>query len=398
MTNCRNVLTQTTVKTSFLLTTLTAIFIGLSAHAAFEIADVTDVGFDFRGYTRVYIAYGDNPITEEEWQNYSPSLGYIKNTPRNGEFNDENTFSSPGLPAPDVQIVTIDGYTWKFIAQTQSAMHPYSHEIFPDTLNAYQAAFATTTPPLGAIKFSSNEKNQEMIFWARENNDPEGAPILRFYITDQWGNRYIMGASGAETDEDIPASFAAAVLPEGWTKSTGYLDETLSLMPAYGAGNQAHYNLFRESSDNTFFQIEWGESGHSIAEQIPGMPIWGGATSDLIYGRADDDNLIHGAQGDDTIIVLGLNDIIFGDDGVDTAVLLGNFAAYTVELYALNGAELILSGFGNTKTFYDVEFLQFDDLLIATSAIPEPASFILVLAGVAWSIALYNRKRKARNR
>lgn len=360
--------------------------------AGYEIADLTQAYQDgFRGYTRVYLDYGANPITSAEWPTYTPSPGYIKNTPRNPEFNAENTFSSPGLSDGQVDVVTIDGYTWKFIAQIQSAMWPYDSSLFPETLNAYQAAFATTTPPAGTIKFSSNEKNQEMIFWAREGNSSEGAPILRYFITDQWGNKYIMGASGAATDEEIPASFASTVLPEGWTKSTGYLDETLSLMPAYSSGGQAHYNIFRESGDNTFFQIEWGESGHGIAQQIAGMPIWGGATNDQIIGRAGDDNLIFGAEGDDLIFSLGQNDIIHGDAGIDTVVFGGNFSDYSILSYANDGAELTLWGFGYQKHLFDVEFLRFDDQTIATSSVPEPSVFAL-LAGGAF-LFLHLRRR-----
>ncbi len=205
-----------------------------------------------------------------------PPAGYLKNTLRHAHFNAENTFSSPGLPDGEVSVETIGGYTWKFFAQIQSAMWPYNTNLFPGTLNAYQASFVTVTPPEGSIKFSSNEKNQEMIFWAREGNAPDGDPILRYFITDTWGNQYIMEASGASDDAEILASFNASVLPDGWIKSTGYLDETLSLMPAYGPNNQAHYNLFRESSDNTFFQFVWGDDGASIAAQIAGMPIFGG--------------------------------------------------------------------------------------------------------------------------
>ncbi len=149
-------------------------------------------------------------------------------------------------------------------------MWPYNETAFPGTQNAYEAASATTTPPVGTIKFSSNEKNQEMIFWARENNAEEGELITRYVATDQWGNQYIMGASGP-----VAASLDPSNLPPGWSVAATTLDATLNLLPAYGAGDQAHFNLFRDSADNTFFQTEWGVSGHSIAEQISDMPIWG---------------------------------------------------------------------------------------------------------------------------
>ena len=348
-------------------------------HAGFEIADLTEAAQNsFQGYTRVYIDYGDNAITAEEWATYTPSPGYIKNTPRNPEFNAENTFSSPGLPAGEVIVTTIDGYTWKFIAQTQSAMWPFDQATFPGAQNAYEAASATTTPPVGTIKFSSNEKNQEMIFWAREGNNPEGALITRYVVTDQWGNTYLMGASGTSA----AASLEAGNLPSGWSVVATTFEETFSLFPAYGAGDQAHFNLFRDSADNTFFQMGWGASGQSIAGQIADMPIWGLATDDLIYGRAGDDNLIHGAEGDDVIVSLGLNDFLYGDGGIDTVVLPGNFADYSVLAFADNGLSLKLAGFGLEKSIYDVEFLQFDDRTLATSAVPEPSTTVLLGAGL----------------
>lgn len=359
-----------------------ALLLGLvapAARAAYEIADLSGVGSDFTGYTKVYIAYGSNPITtDEQWAAYTPPDGFLKNTERNGEFNAETTFSSPGQPAPAITLYTDPaGYTWKFIAQTQSAMWPYTSDT-----NPYQQAATTTTPPAGTVKYSSNEKNQEMVFWAHENNDPAGAPILRYYITDQWGNDYILGASGAATDADIPATFDAAILPDGWTKHTGYLNDTLSLLPAYGAGNQAHYNLFRESADNTFFQITWSTSGDTLANHIAGMPIWGGSTSDTILGRPGDDNLIYGAEGDDHIHALGNNDTIFADTGIDTIILPGLFADYTLLDDQNSGAYLVLGTGAYQKTIYDAEFLQFDDITLSTAAVPEPAPLALAALGL----------------
>ena len=374
------------------LATGLSIWLGLlatsSLHAGFEIADLTDAWQDgFHGYTRVYLDYGDNPITAEEWATFVPPTGYLKNTPRNAEFNAENTFSSPGMPIPEVEVVEIGGYTWKFIAQTQSAMWPFNSELFPGYSNSYQAAFNTTTPPPGSIKWTSNEKNQEMIFWATEGNDPEGAPILRYFIADQWGNKFIKGATGVETDAEIYDSFQSSVLPEGWTKSTGYLEETISLFPAYGAGDQAHFNIFRESADNTFFQFEWSVTGEGVARQIEDMPIWGGAAPDNILGRAGDDNLIHGAEGDDFIFALGQNDQIYGDAGIDTVVLAGDLSDYSF-LSEAGGSQLTIWGFGSEKFLYDVEYLQFDDGTVSTSAVPEPSAFVLsAVAGfLAWAL------------
>lgn len=376
-------------------------FVAPSLQAGFEIAYVAEAPENnWQGYTKVYIDSGDNPIDAEEWEAFVPPPGYFKNTPRNAEFNAENTFTSPGLPYVQIDAIGTDpegeGYTWMFVAQTQSAMWPYNHELFPGTTNAYEAAALVTTPPPGAIKFSSNEKNQEMIFWARENNAPDGAPILRYFITDEWGNRYIMGATGSATDEGTYEAFWDSVLPnENWVKSEGFLEETLNLFPAYSSDGQAHYNLFRDSADNTFFQIEWGGSGNGIAAQIEDMPLWAGATNDTILGRAGDDNLIHGAQGNDTIFAQGNNDSIYGDDGVDTVVLQGIFSDYSVVSWTEGGVELGLSGFGSTKYFYDVEYLQFDNGTIATSAVPEPAAALLGVIAVILGAVFRRRTNPA---
>ncbi|HWL53142.1 MAG TPA: PEP-CTERM sorting domain-containing protein [Chthoniobacteraceae bacterium] len=384
------------------------IFAAGPLQAGYEIADVTGASDNnYQGYTNVYLDDGEQRITPSQWdalEMWEPGdgppsgtllpPGYIKNTPRNGEFNEEETFSSPGYPNGEVEMAMISGYSWKFIARIQSAMWPYNTDLFPEYGNAYEAAAFETTPLEGTIKFSSNEKNQRMTFWAHENNDPQAAKIQRYFVIDEWGNEYILGASGAKTDAEIPDSVASVVLPEGWSWEVRELDETLDLMPAYGAGNQAHYNLFRESADNSYFQTKWGESGHSIAEQIAGMPIWGGATDDNLLGRAGDDNLIHGAEGDDIIFSLGMNDLIYGDAGSDTVVFSGEFGDYVILDYADGGAQLTLSGFGYQKSLFDVEFLRFSDLTIATAAIPEPSSLALGLLGGVSALWLLRRRRR----
>jgi len=395
-----------------ILLLLFALAAGRPLHAGYEIADVTEASEnDYRGYTRVYLNYGDNPIEESEWEPFVPPQGYLKNSPRNGQFDDEETFGSPGKPAGEVVVVNIGEdanevpYTWKFIAQIQSAMWgDFSDVDLPDLpvpidpLNPYAVAAVVVTPPGGAIKFSSNEKNQDMIFWATEGDVPGGTPIKRYFITDEWGNKYIMGASGAPTDAQLDEYVGKAVLPnENWIASTGFFNETVHVLPAYGAGDQAHFNLFRDSGDNTYFQIEWSESGEGIASHIVDMPIWGGKSSDRILGRAGDDNLIHGAEGDDVIHLLGENDLVYGDAGMDTAVFTGAFTDYTLLFYANGGQELILEGLGVQKSLFSIESLQFEDRTIMAAAVPEPGALGL-LAGVGLILSAGAFRRRARQR
>ena len=211
------------------------------------------------------------------------------------------------------------------------------------------------------VRYSANEKNQRMTFWANEGDSPTGAPILRYFTQDEWGNRYMMMASGGATVEETLADFTAAVLPDGWKKWLGYLPETVTVAPAYGADDQAQFNIWRDSGDNTHVQIHWSSSGHGIAEQIAGMPIWGGERSNLHYGTAGDD-LIHGAGGDDTIVALGGDDTIHGDAGTDTVVLEGSSADYVDTSIYGHGSFHEFIGLGTTKLLYDVEFVRFADV------------------------------------
>jgi len=57
--------------------------------SGFEIAYIGDLGADFKGPTKVYLAGGTNPIPAEAWGTYVPPKDYIKNTTRNVEFNSQ---------------------------------------------------------------------------------------------------------------------------------------------------------------------------------------------------------------------------------------------------------------------------------------------------------------------
>lgn len=96
------------------------------------------------------------------------------------------------------------------------------------------------------------------------------------------------------------------------------------------------------------------------------MVIWGGTTANTILGRRGQDNLIHGGQGDDRIVALGITDRIHGDDGFDTAVFRGNRSQYIVTRLAADGSmvEVRTRGGGDqarVATLFNVEAIQFRD-------------------------------------
>ena len=352
-----------------------ALMLPALSQAGQEIADISKVGKDRKGPMDVLLAMGENPITPEEFETYTPPARYIKNTERTAQFNYQETLSSPGEKEPNVtNVVTPDGYTWIIVARTRSAMWPFDASQYPDMdpapTSAWDAAFQTPTPPKGAVRYSQNQKNQDMYYWARWDNG-EGDRILRYFIKDQWGNTYTMMASNMRTPEETTQAFKQAVLPKGWTKSMKYPLKTRVVRPAYDLGSTANFNIFRDSADNTWVQIGWGKSGGSIARKIGGgMPIWGGKGNDRLLGTNGNDT-INGAEGNDTIKPFRGNDKVYGDAGRNTVVLPGKAKRYRV--ISQDESTVKLAGYGDRKTLRHIHRVRFADRTCAMSKIKRGA-------------------------
>lgn len=342
---------------------------------AFEIADLRGLGPDLSGEMVVYIESGPNPMTEEAWADYAPAPGWILNTPRAGQFDVLNVLSSPYKPTGEYTYYTDPtGFTWQAVAAVQNRAYPFDPDDYagmtPPPATSAQAGYALATPLAGTIQYNSNDKNHENAYYA-ENAD--GTPKLQYFVTDPWGNTYILKSVNAanDTPEEVTAAVDAAVLPEGWHKSTAYLEEDTSYFPVY-SGDLAHANEFRDSADSAWMQIGWGSSGVTLPAMVgDGMPIWGGNEGGLLQGTAVGDEM-HGGAGDDLIWGQGGQDTIWGDAGDDTivgasgapttAMYSGNFADYDVQNLA-DGIVLVTdrSGGEGTDTLLDVRFLGFAD-------------------------------------
>jgi len=267
---------------------------------------------------------GDTMIPDSVWDaGYEPPLPYIANTTRNLQFNQSSFIASPGEPdGVTSYIFTSDGYSWAAMSEAINAMWPYNSADYSglSAVNAYYAGNIVTDPPPGVVKVTANFKAQYMKFWANEDGvkpGTEGAvPLDRYIVKDEWGNKYIMHASGQSDPEAVAQAFEDAVLPEGWTKTVKQLSHDKILSPAEGADGSYHYLVFRDSADNTYHQISWSGKG-SLAAEIDGMPIWGGQTGDTLAGH-DFDDLVHGAGGDDAVRGHKGNDTLYGDAGDDT--------------------------------------------------------------------------------
>lgn len=346
---------------------------------AHEILNTSTVSTDPEAAIPTYKGAGSNPVSDDVWNNgYVVPSPYIRNTTRNLQFNESQFIASPGAPICQTDyITTSDGYTWGAMSTAINAMWPYKRSSYetPSNVNAYYAGNMVTTPGAGVVKVTANFKAQNMEFWANENGvepgTPGATPLLRFFIVDQWGNEYIMHASGQQDQADVQAAFNAAVLPAGWKKITRTLKENKFLHPAEGSDGSFHYLVFRDSSDNTYHQTGWSNRGN-LEGVVDGsaMPIWGGQDANVIRGDQGDknDDTIHGAGGNDKLIPGRGTDTVWGDAGIDTVYLRGFASDWRVEGVDFGEKKLILStgtaraaaGGRSTKTIYYAERLRFE--------------------------------------
>ena len=309
-----------------------------------------------KDFLQTYKDAGSNPINGTEWETYTPPQGYAKNTTRYLQFDESISLNGPGDPTgTQTYITTSDGYTWGAISNVINAMWPYNPEQyeFPSNTSPFEAGNLVTTPPHGVIKVTTNYKSQLMKYYANENDalpgTPGAVPIPRFFITDPWGNIYLMQASDYSSIEDTAVAFQAAILPEGWTKETAFLTEDLILHPAVGPGNTAEYTILRDDQNNTYNQIYWSTNGNTITAQIQasGMPIWGGLVSNVLKIINSFDNLIYGGGGVTTFVFA--SDLTGGVNTItDFNPYLGdrlNFSGQTyTTLLSTSGTKILLSG------------------------------------------------------
>lgn len=332
------------------------------AHEILNLAPIYAAPESTTAMLATYKGAGSNPIPSAIWDaGYVPPYPYIENTTRNLQFNESHFISSPYQPeGVTTYITTSDGYTWAALSTTVNAMNPFSLTDYaghtPPVLNAYAAGNWVTDPVPGALKLTVNYKAQNMLFYA---DDPTtGEPIERFFVRDPYDNVYIMHASAATDPAGVESAFNAADFPTGWIKYSTYLPQDLEIQPAQGVGNLYEYTLLRDNADNTYHQMSWGNSGQ-ITAQVPGMPIWGGQTDNVLYGTSGNDTIYAGG-GNDVIAAGRGSDFIDGGAGTDTAVFEGMFKDYFIS-HLSNGQVTVQSLLtGDKDTLNSIENLKFD--------------------------------------
>jgi len=336
--------------------------------AGYEIAYNGALGEDLKGALIVYLAAGTNPINAEQWASYTPPTGYSLNTPRMTWFNELKLLGSPYVPTGEITyITTSDGYTWESVAALQRSVYPYSGQV----LSPQQVAYSMVTPPPGILLVDSNDKNHENVFYGTSGSHADQAR-LQFYISDPWGNIYILKSVNAanSTTELVAQAVASAVLPDGWTKlpPSYFINDTV-FGPSYSAANDsiAHANEFRDSADSAWMQITWGASGMTLDAAAPGgLPIWAGQFGGNLLG-SDNNDLIYGAQGGDIIFGGKGNDQIDGGSSINHSKYLGTFQQYAIQASS-NGTATVTDTIANrdgADTLTRIQRLDFLDKMIA---------------------------------
>jgi hypothetical protein len=346
--------------------------------AGYEIVDVRGLGTDFKGTVKVYIDQPGNPITADAFANYSVS-GWFTNSPRYAVFEYALTLGSPRWPPGPLTPYTDPlGYTWGAIADVKNYDWPFDAANYPDPAPASGWQVGNTSPTVapGTVKYTHNDKNQVLLFPAV---DDTGVPIERFFVTDPWGNVFIMKSSNAanDTPASIGAAFDAAVLPDGWTKSRASLTQDLFVPPIYGGTLNATFLEFRDSGDNAYSQVLWGERGDTLAQRIGApMPLWTGPLGGRLNGTPGDDAM-YGGPSDDRFHPLAGKDRIDGGAGTNTVVVTGRCGDYALarsrETFSVtrNGITVtqttdyvVATGPGGEKTLSRIQHLQCDDTRI----------------------------------
>lgn len=332
---------------------------------AYEIVNIATVQTNPESAIPTYKNGGANSITGAEWESYTPPSPYVKNSTRNLQFNEQIFISSPGQAPGVTKYITTepDGYTWGAMSTAINAMYPFeSNGPYAAYSNAYSAGNLVTTPAPGTIKVTANYKAQDMKWWAYESGYSSGKKIARYFITDPYGNQYIMHASNESTPATVLLAFESAVLPSGWTKQGPvYLTEDKILTPSVAPGYLYEYNVIRDSADNTYHQCTWGLAGISTVGQVQGMPIWGANVATTLRIVNSWNNLIYEGGGAtlfifDHKLTSGVNTIANfnpsnGDMlGFDGQTYTTQNTANGMQIKLSGGASILLSGISTFST------------------------------------------------
>lgn len=179
----------------------------------------------------------------DEFITYSSPVGkWSLNTPRNLQFESNCFFKSPTIPTDCTDacieytdIKALNDTTWGSLALNVCGGY------FPSGDTDIELGAA----PEGQVLVTPISKCQNMTFAAGP----------QYVLNDQYGNMYIMHASGANTTEGIADSVESVILPEGWSIEQETLDADFTIYPDMDEDGTCYYTIVRDSADNSYHMI-----------------------------------------------------------------------------------------------------------------------------------------------
>jgi len=181
---------------------------------------------------------GDDPISDSEWDAFTPDSPWTKNVRRNLLFTDSCFAQSPWAPADCegdqcIDVVEVQGHTWIELSQILSVdCIPSGRACNPNEVGG------------GGLAFIVTRKCHALTF--------EGDV---YFLSGPDGERAVMHAFG-----DEGAASMDVRLPDGWSLSSETLEEPLVVYP-FGGEGECYYNIIRDELQQSYHQIAYG--GHA---------------------------------------------------------------------------------------------------------------------------------------
>lgn len=188
----------------------------------------------------VVISGGDHPITDKQWEAYSPPLPWRKNIERHLLFSETAFLHSPDAEMGAKVVEKISGYTWVQLAK------PVAVDFIPagektDLLK----------PACGHLVLKVIKKAQ-VLKWS--------GPFI-YQLSDGKGNDFVMHAT-----QDSSGPNLRVLLPKGWTLKRIAIDKPLIIAP-FGSGDQGFYNIVGDCLGQGYHQYRYANQfypGHGL--------------------------------------------------------------------------------------------------------------------------------------
>jgi hypothetical protein len=181
----------------------------------------------------VIVGGGENPISDEEWDNFKPRYPWTKNIDRHLLIDKTALLRSPGAESDCestacLTFINYRGYSWVELAK------PLSVDFIPEKTNMLK-------PEQGHLAIKTIKKCQAVCFEKEI-----------YQLSDSNGNLYAMHATEAgQPNLDVE-------LPDGWTLEKVKLDEPLIIMP-FGEKDDCYFNIVGDHLGQGYHQYKYAD-------------------------------------------------------------------------------------------------------------------------------------------